>query len=921
MPGDLDPRGEQAYSLFAFLFRPPAGIQAGKRPPRSRTAAPSIKMLIFTGKFLTMPVYRQLLLLFVPDIRCGLKCFFMALLFFAVNEVHAQDGWRITVEGDKISIRQAFDRIEAQSPYTVAYNRTRFDVSREVSLFVRNAAIGEVLSLLLKDSGWTFRMRGSHIIIVKEKDRPADQKIRGRVRDKSTGLPLPSASVTVPDDPAKGALSDGDGYFEISGLPAGKHEVRASLLGYEPLVYRDIPEREAFVEIYLTERPFRLDEIVVESPESREQALLSPAPPPAGSRMFGRREASRYAGGFDDPARLVTSFAGAAGGTGDNSVIIHGNAPHLLQWRLEGMEIANPNHFADLTTLGGGLFSALSSHVLGHSAFLTGAYPAEYSNAFSGIVDMRLRNGNSRLRESSVQVSPTGIDLASEGPLRKGRQASYLFNYRSASFAPVRRLIPDMKINGFSYRDLSFKLHFPWRDKGSLSLWGLALMDRNDEKFREYPGEWNGGSNLIEDRMDISGNQAMASGGMTGHYYPNDRLSLKTSLGVVYTNNNLVPDTVLSLDLPILNLRNRSYHVNATACLNYTVRPGLTLESGISRTSLFYHFFYSRPEQGKTVQNRIEGHTATWSAYLTSRFRTGRITFRPGINAQLFLLNRNRTAEPRLAIDYSPGNRHTLAFACGLHSRLERLTTYFIEVDGEFSNKNLDFIGTRQFLLSYRWQISAERSLKIEPYFHSLYRIPMVPGTPYSTLNGLSFLVNVPLSNEGKGINKGIDLTFERSPQGGSYYLLTGSVFDSKYRDGEGRRFNTRYNYRYLFNVLGGKEWTSGSRYVFGSDIKFMFRGGERYTPVNEEATLRNGKLVTDEDKMYGNRLSPGLRIDLTLTCKLHGKSASHELAFKILNLTGMKEYDRHRYEPETRTIKKDEVKIIIPNLSYKISF
>lgn len=85
--------------------------------------------------------------------------------------------------------------------------------------------------------------------------------------------------------------------------------------------------------------------------------------------------------GFDDPARLVSAFAGVAPSVSSNGISIHGNAPHLLQWRLEDVEIPNPNHFADIATLGGGILSSLSSQVLGNSDFFTGAFPAEYGNA------------------------------------------------------------------------------------------------------------------------------------------------------------------------------------------------------------------------------------------------------------------------------------------------------------------------------------------------------------------------------------------------------------------------------------------------------------------------------------------------------------------------------------------------------------
>ncbi len=144
-----------------------------------------------------------------------------------------------------------------------------------------------------------------------------------------------------------------------------------------------------------------------------------------GARMLSVEEASRYAGGFDDPARLVSSFAGVAPSVSSNGISIHGNAPHLLQWRLEDVEIPNPNHFADIATLGGGILSSLSSQVLGNSDFFTGAFPAEYGNAVSGVFDMKLRNGNNQKNENTLQVGIMGIDVASEGPLQEAQSILY----------------------------------------------------------------------------------------------------------------------------------------------------------------------------------------------------------------------------------------------------------------------------------------------------------------------------------------------------------------------------------------------------------------------------------------------------------------------------------------------------------------
>ena len=140
--------------------------------------------------------------------------------------------------------------------------------------------------------------------------------------------------------------------------------------------------------------------------------------------MLSVEEASRYAGGFDDPARLVSAFAGVSSNVGNNGISVRGNNPKSLQWKFEGIEISNPNHFADGNVFGGGVLSALSSHNLGNSDFFSGAFPAEYSNALSGVFDMNLRKGNSGKKERTIQIGLTGLDYAEEGPGIKGGKAT-----------------------------------------------------------------------------------------------------------------------------------------------------------------------------------------------------------------------------------------------------------------------------------------------------------------------------------------------------------------------------------------------------------------------------------------------------------------------------------------------------------------
>jgi hypothetical protein len=113
---------------------------------------------------------------------------------------------------------------------------------------------------------------------------------------------------------------------------------------------------------------------------------------------------------------------------GGNEIVIRGNSPRGLQWRLEGIEIPNPNHFSEEGATGGPI-SILNSTTMDNSDFLSAAFPAEYGNALSGVFDLNLRKGNNEKREYKLQVGLIGFEGAAEGPIIKGADASFLVNY------------------------------------------------------------------------------------------------------------------------------------------------------------------------------------------------------------------------------------------------------------------------------------------------------------------------------------------------------------------------------------------------------------------------------------------------------------------------------------------------------------
>ncbi len=779
------------------------------------------------------------------------------------------------------------------------------------------------ISFLLLVSAFSFAQQNQSGILT--------QTIRGIVTDRASGYPMSYATVALLDNSQIATTTDDEGNFKLENVPLGRHDIQARYVGFEPAIFREIlvtSAKEVYLEIPLKENIQELDEVIIRPQINKEQSLNKMAT--TGARMLSVEEASRYAGGMDDPARLVGSFAGVASGLSSNGISIHGNAPHLLQWRLEDIEIPNPNHFADVSVLGGGVLSSLSSHVLGNSDFFTGAFPAEYSNAVSGVFDMKLRNGNNQKFENTFQVGVLGIDFASEGPLSKKSNASYIFNYRYSTTGLLNK-IPGMDMKGvLDYQDLNFKLNFPTKKAGVFSIWGTGLIDKAEPDFEEDPSKWE----YKDDAKYSVAKQTMAAGGISHRYFFNNNSLLKTTLATTYFSHEATED-MYNQELnfsPFLNMNRKNTNIVLTSSFNRKYSAKHTNQTGFTYTKMYYDMNLNlAPLENRPLETISEGNgnTDLISAYTSSSIGLNdKLSLSLGLNGQILTLNNHWTLEPRAGIKWQASPKTSLAFAYGLHSRMEKMDVYFVktkETGDQLLNKDLDFTKTHHLMLSYNYRLSENVNLKIEPYFQYLFDVPVDANGSYSVLNRDNFYVEQGLVNRGNGRNIGIDFTLEKYLSKGLYYMVTASLFDSKYTGGDGVWHNTKFNRNFIVNGLVGKEWMMGRKKqnILSLNLKATVQGGDRYSPIDVEATLNHPDKVVqyDESKAYSKQFSPQVIINGTASYKINRRKVSHEFAIKMVNLTGTEEYSGHEYNLQTGKIEPNKSATSIPNISYKLEF
>ena len=860
---------------------------------------------------------------------------FLFFAFLSFNATAQNDKKQITIQNKNISLKEAFAEIELQTGYSIAYELSTVDVKKKISLSLEKQSIDEALSQILKDTRYSYKITGYHIIITpsdneqqkstKEKTERPTQTVRGIVLDSKTNAPIEFATVRIMNSGSLGSTTDSLGRFRIDHVPVGRCNIQTSYVGYNANIFNEIPvtsSKEVYMEIPLDENVHSLAEVVIQPEIKKDKPLNAMAI--TGGRMISMEEAGRFANGFDDPARLSSAFAGVAGDVGTNAVAIRGNSPQFTQWRLEGVEIPNPTHFADLTGLGGGFLSALSTQVIGNSDFYNGAFPAEYSNALSGIFDMQIRNGNNQKYEHTFQLGILGIDLASEGPISRKNGSSYILNYRfyTTSLATGN----DMNLK---YQDLSFKLNFPTRKAGTFSIWGIGLIDRYKPEILDRD-EWETQS----DRQSGNTTFDKAAGGITHKYLINADTYIRSSLAATYAKDHTEADQMTEDDklVHVGDIRNSKWDIVFNSYLNKKFNSNHINRTGITITGLKYDLDYKiSPNFGLDIPmeqiSKGNGESCVLSAYSSSVINlSNHLTTSLGITAQYFTLNKNWTVEPRAALKWTFNPKHALALAYGLHSRRERLDYYFVEqeVNGKTeSNRYLNFSKAHHFGLTYDWNINSYMHLKVEPYYQYLFRIPVEENSSFSIINHQSFYLERILKNRGSGVNYGIDITLEQYMKNGFYYMITASLFKSRYKAGDHIWRNTRLDKNYLLNVLAGKEWMVGrnKQNVLSLNGRIFFQGGDRYTPVDEEKSLIEHDIKFDETRAYSKKFDPSLNGDISFSYRINKRKISHEFSIKMLNVgmrTGMHFY---QYNEKTHKIEKEDGSGMIPNISYKIYF
>jgi hypothetical protein len=780
------------------------------------------------------------------------------------------------------------------------------------------------------------------------------QTVKGKVVDLESQFPLPGVNVKFVDgDFDNGVATDMNGGFKIENVPLGRHQIRFTFIGYKPQTQTVVVNsgKEVVLNVSIEESTEMLEAFEISANENRvvnnEMAIIS-------AQQFSVEETERYAGSRGDPARMASNLAGVQGADDSrNDIIVRGNSPLGVIYRVEGVTIPNPNHFA-VSGSSGGPLSILNNKFLGNSDFFSGAFPSEYGNSTAGVFDLKIRNGNNEKTEFTGQVGLFGAEFLMEGPLSKNSAASYLFMYRRATLKVFNLLGINLGTSAIpSYEDFAAKVNLPFKKGGNLSLWAMGgkskinilISEQTDSTEIDLYGE-----NTKDQRFGTN----MVVSGFTYTKPLNETSFIKSTTCINIENQASNHDTILRnpynwYDTTLYKYMayefNKVRYSNSSS-LNKKINKKNTLKVGWVADFTNFDFLDSIATNAElqTYRTRFDSRGSCFQIqpYVSWKHKfSDDLVMTAGLTSLFINIEEDKAVksvtnfspvEPRFGLKWNINDRSALSFGLGYHSQTQPLySRYYInEVSSSAHNQKMGLSYSKHIVVGYSQKLNRNFGLKTEAYYQDLTGVPVeLSASSFSLTNAGSGFARVfpdKLVNNGTGYNYGLEFTLQRYFNKNWHALFSGCIYNSRYTPSDNIERNTSFNGIYALNFLAGKEFKVGNNNVLGLGIKATGAGGKRKGIVDPIASAEQGEVIFKDEGFNESQFKDYFRFDIKTTYKINKKNITHEIGIDLVNLTGAKNILNYSYTPNNTPSLDDDVSEnyqlgFLPIFYYRIDF
>ncbi len=780
------------------------------------------------------------------------------------------------------------------------------------------------------------------------------QNVRGKIVDNESNFPLSNVQVEIIGNDSLSkykTISDVEGAFLLTNIPVGKWNLISKCSSYDPSSTSIIVNsgKETVVQITMIETYVKMEEVVVIARKKNEvineMALIS-------AQKFSVEETNRYAGSRFDPARMASNFAGVQGADDSrNDIVIRGNSPLGVVWRVEGIDIPNPSHFA-ISGSTGGPVSILNNKILGNSDFFMSAFPAQYGNSISGIFDLKLRNGNNNTHEFTGQFGFLGTEFMAEGPLSKANKSSYLVMGRYSTLSLFQKMNISIGTDAVpAYGDFSFKLNWQLKKGGSLSLFGISGKSAIDIKISEqkkYSTEFYGQG----DRDQYFGT-SMAVSGLVYKKTLNEKTFITSTIAVSYDeqhsqhislDRHINPDSTITVDAfnPLMGYDFRTTKASGYFCVNHKVNRTHLLKAGINLEGYSFNQLDSVRVLDSTNLNynqfinrwNYKGTALLIQPFVQWKWRmTEKMDLTLGLHSQYFTLSNSiSVVEPRFGWKMKMKGDQAIFAGAGMHSQAQPMYTYTYHLAGtnELHNKNMDFTRSIHTGIGYEKAFKSKLNIRTEMYYQSIYNMPVtVSPSSFSLINmGSGFARFFPeqLKNTGTGTNYGMELTVQKYFDKSFYFMFSGCLYDSKYKGSDGIERNTSFNGHYVTNFLAGKEFKLSEKQSISLGLKITYAGGKRYGYVDTITSKVLQEVIYRDSAFNERQFNAYFRMDLKINWKYNANKATHEIGIDLVNIFNTRNllgltYAPNLANPSAIPVAEKSQLGFLPLFYYKIDF
>jgi hypothetical protein len=734
--------------------------------------------------------------------------------------------------------------------------------------------------------------------------------VRGNVFDQS-GQPVGFANVILKGT-SKATTSDNEGFYNMSGIEAGRYTLIATFIGYDTAMVEINLKAGAIINQRLTikESGQTLNEVSVTAQKkdiARTEVQVSKV-----TITPKQIKSLPSTGGDADIAQYLAVLPGVVF-TGDQGgqLYIRGGSPVQNKILLDGMTIYNPFHSI-------GFYSVFETEAIRSVDVYTGGFNADQGGRISAVVDIKTREGNKKNFGGNVSVSPFQSKILIEGPIVKlkednGTSVSFLLTGKQSyidktSTNLYKYAAKDSSGLPFTFRDTYGKISVVAGNGSKINLFGFNFTDRVNFTNVADIG-WNSTGGGINFTLIPSLSNLIIGGRVTYSDYQsaiNDADKKPRKSGIAGYN--------AGLDFTYFGANNE-------------VKYGFDLNG--FRTNFSY----------VNIANQTftqDDNTTEIAAFMKYRQKIGRFVIDPGVRFQYYASLNEVSIEPRLGLKWNITKKLRFKFASGMYS--QNLISTVNEKDvvnlfvGFLSGPSKVFeLNTKkevasklqrsiQAIAGFEIDVNDNLDLNVEPYYK---RFTQLIGINRNKLS----VTDSDYSTE-KGEAYGID--FSAKYQTKNIYLWV------TYSHGYVNRFDGKETYPTIFdrrnniNTLAtyqfGKKraWEASVRWNLGTGFPFTLTQGfygQQGFPDGAQTNVgtNNPELgIIYAGERNGGRLPTYHRMDASLkrTFKF-GKRAKLEInasATNVYNRQNIFYFDRIRY---TRVNQLP----ILPTLSMNFGF